>query len=75
MEERSDRICESGSLLATNLPLLPRRLQLPVALRMDLLPPPRQHVLRRDVARGAVQADVIVVVHVTPHQPQRIIER
>jgi hypothetical protein len=48
-------------LAATNLPLLLRRLQLPVVLRVDLLLPPRQHVLRRDVARGAVQADVIVV--------------
>ena len=57
MEERSNRICESGSLPATNLPLLPRLLQLPVALRVDLLLPPRQRVLRRDVARGAVQAD------------------
>ena len=30
-------ICRSSSLLAANLPLLPRRLQLPVALRVDLL--------------------------------------
>jgi hypothetical protein len=61
VEERSSRICESGGLPATNLPLLPRRLQLPVVLRVDLLLPPCQHVLRRDVACGAVQADVIVV--------------
>jgi hypothetical protein len=63
-----DLICTSGGLLATNLPLLPRRLQLPVALRVDLLLPPRQHVLRRDVARGAVQPEVVVVVHVSAHQ-------
>ena len=62
-------------LLATILPLLPCRLQLLVALRVDLLAPPRQHVLRRDVTRGAVQADVVVVVHVSDHQAPRIIER
>ena len=39
-------------MLATNLPLPPRRLQLPVALRVDLLLPPSQHVLRCDVARS-----------------------
>src|SRR5215471_18423141 len=43
----------SSGLLATNLPLFPGRLQLPVALRVDLLLPPRQHFLRGDVARGA----------------------
>jgi hypothetical protein len=30
----------SSSLLTTNLPLFPRLLQLPVALRVDLLLPP-----------------------------------
>jgi hypothetical protein len=49
--EQQDAICTSSGSLATNLPLLPHRLQLPVALRVDLLLPPRQHVLRRDVAR------------------------
>src|SRR2546425_2056561 len=53
-------IYASSGLLAMNLPLFPGRLQLPVAPRMDVLLPPRQHVLRRDVARGAVQADVVV---------------
>ena len=67
-------ICSSSGLLATNLPLLPRRLQLPVALGVDLMQPPRQHVLRRDVARGAVQSDVVVVVHVTLNQTTRVIE-
>jgi hypothetical protein len=52
----------SSGLLATNLPLLSRRLQLQVAIRVDFLLPPREHVLRRDVARGAVQPDVVVVV-------------
>ena len=55
-------MCASSGLLATNLPLRPRRIRLPVALRVDLLLPPRQHVLRGDVTRGAVQADVVVVV-------------
>src|SRR6516164_8510387 len=55
--------------------LLPRRHQLPVALRVDLLLPSRQHVLRSDVARGAVQADVVVVVHVSAYQTPCIIER
>jgi hypothetical protein len=58
-------------LLATNLPLLPRRLQLPVALSMDLLLPPSQHVLRRDVACGAVQPDVVVTLDVTLRQSPR----
>ena len=41
----------SRSLLATNLSLLPCLLQLPVALRVDLVLPPSQHVLRRDPRR------------------------
>ena len=55
--------------------MLPRRLQLPVALRVDLLLPPAQHVFRRDVASGAVQAHVVVVVHVTGYETPGIIER
>src|SRR5262249_27857021 len=65
----------SSGLLATNLPLLPRLLQLSVALRMDLLLPPSEHVLRRDVACGAVQPDIVVTLDVTLHQSPRIIER
>jgi hypothetical protein len=38
--------------------------QLAVAFRVNLLPAPRQHVLRRDVAEGTVQADVVVMVRV-----------
>jgi hypothetical protein len=49
----------SGGLLAATLALPPRRLQLPVALRVDRLLPPSEHVLRRDVADGAVQSDVL----------------
>jgi hypothetical protein len=42
---------------------------------VDLLLPPSQHVFRRDVARGAVQAEVVVVVHVSAYQTPGIIER
>ncbi len=62
-------------MLATNLPFFPGRIQLPVALRVDLLLPPRQHVLRRDIARGAVQADVVVLIHASAYQTPSIIER
>jgi len=69
------RLCTSCSLLAAILPYFSGRLQLRVALRVDLLLPPRQHVLGRDVAGGAVQVDVVVVVNVTLHQTPRSIER
>ena len=36
----------SSGLLTTILPLFPGRLQLPVSLRVDLLPAPGEHVLR-----------------------------
>src|SRR5215472_6266332 len=65
----------SSGLLAANLPLLPRRLQLPVALRVDVLLPPAQHVFRRDVGSGVVQAHVVVVVHVPGYETPGIIER
>jgi hypothetical protein len=32
---------------------------------MDLLLPSRQHVIQRDVADGAVQADIVVMLDVT----------
>ena len=35
---------------------------------MDLLLPPSKHILRRDVARRAVQPNVVVVVHVSAYQ-------
>src|SRR6516165_4734890 len=60
---------------ATNLPLLPHHLQSPVALKVDLLLKPREHVLRRDVACGAVQSDIVVMVHVIMHRTSRVIER
>jgi hypothetical protein len=39
-------ICRSSGLRATNLLLLPRRLQLPVPFRVDLLLPAHEHGLR-----------------------------
>jgi hypothetical protein len=38
---------------------------------MDLLLPPCQHVLRRDVPGSAVQPDIVAVVHLTLHQTKR----
>ena len=67
--------CSSRGLLAVTLALLPGGFQLAVPFRVDLLLPPRQHVLRRDVARGAVQADVVVILHVTLDQTPRIFQR
>jgi hypothetical protein len=62
-------------LQASNLPLLSGRLQLPIALRVDLLLAPGEHVLRGDVACGAVQSDVVVAVNISLHQTPCIIER
>src|SRR5215467_2631757 len=59
----------SRGLLPTNLPLFSCLLQLPISLSMDLLLTAGEHVLRRDVADGAVQADIVVMFHVALHQP------
>ena len=53
----------SRSLLPTNLPLLPRLLQLPVALRVDLRLTTSEHVLRRDIADGTVQSNIVVMLY------------
>ena len=42
---------------------------------MDLLLTAGEHVLRCDVARRAVQADVVVMFHVAVHQTPRILQR
>ena len=55
----------SCHLLTAQSPLLARILQFPIARSVDLLLTPGEHVLRRDVADGAVQADVVVVAHVS----------
>src|SRR6516162_9936447 len=65
----------SRGLLATNLPVFPRRLQLSVPLGLNLLLMPGEHVLRRDVSDGAVQTHVVVMLYVTLHQTKRIFER
>ena len=65
----------SRGLLATNLPLFSRLLQLPIPLGMDLLLTPGEHVFRRDVADGTVQADIVVMFHVALYEPPRILQR
>jgi len=50
------------------LALLSGGIQLAVAVGIDLLLTPRQHILRRDVAGGTVQADVVVMLHITLYQ-------
>jgi len=46
----------ASGLLATKLPLLPGCLQLPVPLRMELLLPPGQHVLIREINQKLPEA-------------------
>ena len=67
--------CSSRGLLAVTLALLSGGFQLAVAFRVDFLLTPRQHVLRRDVAGGTVQADVVVMLHVALDQTPRIFQR
>src|SRR5713101_3405351 len=65
----------SRSLLPTNLPLLSRRLQLPIPIGVNLLLSARQHVLWCDVAGGTVQANVVVMLDVALHQTPCIVQR
>jgi len=65
----------SRGLPATNLSLFPRRLQFPIPLGLNFLLMPGEHVLRRDVSDGAVQAHIVVTLHVTLNQTPRIFER
>jgi len=51
--------------------LPPRLIQLPVSLGVDLLLTPGENVLRRDVANGTVQADIVVMFHLALNQPPR----
>jgi hypothetical protein len=55
--------------------LFPRRLRLPITLILNLLLPPGEHVLRRDVANGAVQTNVVVMLYITLKHPPGIFER
>src|SRR6516164_9993699 len=65
----------SCGLLPTNLTLFSCLLQLPISLSMDLLLTAGELVLRRDIADGTVQADIVVMFHVALHQPPRILQR
>jgi len=56
---------QSRGLLATTRPLLPRLLQLPIALRVDRGLPTHEHVVRRHVPNRAVKPDVVVVIHIS----------
>jgi hypothetical protein len=49
----------SRGALAAILPLFPRRLQLPIPVGLNLLLMPGEHVLRRDVADGAVRRTLL----------------
>ena len=60
-------------MAAAELALQARLLQLPVALSMDLRLSAHEHVLRRDVTNGTVQAYVVVVLDVTMSQALRIV--
>jgi len=59
-------------LLAATLALLSGGFQLAVAFCVDLLLTPCQHVVRRDVADGTVQANVVVTLDVALDQTTRI---
>ena len=55
-------------LAPSQLALLASLLQLPVALRVDLDLPTREHVVRRHVPDRAVQPDMVIVIHIPLNQ-------
>ena len=57
--------------LAAILPLFLRRVQLPIPSGMNRLLSSSEHVLWRDVANGAVQANVVVMLNVAVHEAPR----
>src|SRR5439155_9535090 len=61
--------------LAAILPLFLRRVQLPIPLGLNLLLVPGEHVLWSDVADGTVQANVVVVLHITLDQAPCVFQR
>src|ERR1700722_3311214 len=71
----SDPFHPSRGLLAPILPLFPRRFQPPISLGLNLLLMPSEHVLWREIADGAVQTHVVVMVYVTLNQTPRIFQR
>ena len=52
------------SRLSSQLALLASLLQLAVALDMDLCLSPREHILWRYIADGAMQPNIVVAVHI-----------
>jgi hypothetical protein len=46
--------------MAAILPLIPCRLQVPIAVGLNRLPMPGEHVLWRDIANGAFQTNMNV---------------
>jgi hypothetical protein len=70
---KSNPLHPSGGALATILPLLPCRFQLPIPFGLNLLLIPGEQVLRRDVADGAVQTNVVVTSYVTLTPLPRIV--
>jgi len=66
---------QSRGSLPTTRPLLPRRLQLPVALRVDRGLPTPEHVVGRYVPDRAVQPDMVIVVHILLNQAFRVFQR
>src|SRR5712692_5909620 len=71
----NSKLSASRGPVASIPPLFSCRLQLPVPLGLNLLLMPGEHVLRRDVADGAVETHVVVMLHVTLNQTPRIFER
>ena len=61
--------------LAEILPLFPRRFQLPVPFGVNLMLATGEHILRRDIADGTVQAGLIVMLDVALREASRIIQR
>jgi hypothetical protein len=61
--------------LAAILPVFSRRFQFPIPVDLNLLLASGQHILRRDLADGTVQADVVVMLDVALYQTQCIVQR
>ena len=64
----------SRDLSTADLARFPRLLQHPIPRGVDFLLPPGEHLLRRDVADGAVQANGVVMLDVALYQPPRVVE-
>jgi hypothetical protein len=58
------KIAREYHLSPSQLALLAGLLQLAVALGVYLRPSPCEHVVRRHVANGAVQADVVIAIYI-----------